>query len=446
MGLVYSINSSQNSVVAVHAQTEAQIRAAAAYQTLAAFLGTKDFDSVSDINSISKGSISVGSNSFPYSNSSINCPASANVSVTPNICFDIVAKSGDAAAIVRAIFESDRTVKSGTQSGSVFAGGLVVGGSASFTGDGQSTISVKDGIVTDTAGTEVDLIGIDVELYTPTDFVSADDLEPYANYVFTAASTVSGYSIKKQNLGGGASGSVENSMPGVVYDSAENKWTIDLAVADLPPGVLWFDGNLVIAPPARVRDIPSGQDLRYVNTFIAKGNLELAVATSSSLSYDFYAPAEFYNQPRPGEVESGEFSVEESVAYAEACGAAAIELPTQYCDTDTVLDPNVADGAAIANIVFFSGGELAVGSGNNATVALYGNLIASTGAGGTGMASGKFTGTGTIKVEGNIVVSGETDVTEMLGNIDISLSKAYGSGNVIPVPAYKITPIGYRYL
>lgn len=62
------------------------------------------------------------------------------------------------------------------------------------------------------------------------------------------------------------------------------------------------------------------------------------------------------------------------------------------------------------------------------------------------MASGKFTGTGTIKVEGNIVISGETDVTEMLGNIDISLSKTTGSGNVIPMPTYKIAPVGYRYL
>lgn len=444
MGLVYSINSSQSSVVAIHAQTEAQIRAAAAYQALAAFLSNKNFDSVSDINEISGGSISAVDNNAVYNNSSVDCPLSANSTVTPNICFDVVAESGDAAAIVRAIFKSTRGVKTGTQSGSVFAGGLVVGGSASFTGDNNSTIYVKDDIVTDTAGNEVTLTGIDVELYVPTDFVAAEDLLPFANYIFRADAAVAGlgYSIEKKNLGG----DVSVSTSGITYSAADNLWTIDLAVAVLPPGVLWFDGNLVISPPARTRDIPSGQDLRYVNSFIAKGSLELAVATSSSLVYDFYAPAEFYNQPRTGDVPVGEFSVSESDAYAEACGTNASQLPTQYCHNSGLYDPNIKEGAAVANIVFFSGGELSVGSGNNATVAVHGNLIASTGAGGTGMASGKFTGTGTIKVEGNIVISGETDVTEMLGNIDISLSKTTGSGNVIPMPTYKITPVGYRYL
>lgn len=451
MGLVYSINSSQSSVVAVHAQTEAQVRAAAAYQALAAFMSTKDFDSVSDINLIEKGEITAGSNSAAYTNSGSplspslpdTCPTSTDP-VTPNICFDIVAESGEAAAIARAIFKSTRSIKTGTQSGSVFAGGLVVGGSASFTGDNNSTIYVKDDIVTNTAGTEVVLNGINVELYVPTDFVSANDLMSFSNYIFKADPAVVGigYSIEKRNLGGDAS----ISTAGITYSAINNLWTIDLSVAVLPPGVLWFDGNVIIRPPARTRDIPVGQDLRYVNSFIAKGNLELAVATSSSLSYDFYAPAEFYNQPRPGEVPVGEFSVSELIAYSEACGTVASQLPTQYCHNSGLYDPNLKKEATVANIVFFAGGELSVGSGNNATVSVHGNLIASTGAGGTGMASGKFTGTGTIKVEGNIVISGETDVTEMLGNIDISLSKTTGSGNVIPMPTYKIAPVGYRYL
>lgn len=104
MGLVYSINSSQSSVVAVHAQTEAQVRAAAAYQALAAFMSTKDFDSVSDINLIERGEITAGSNSAAYTNSGSplspslpdTCPTSTDP-VTPNICFDIVAESGEAA-------------------------------------------------------------------------------------------------------------------------------------------------------------------------------------------------------------------------------------------------------------------------------------------------------------------------------------------------------------
>lgn len=267
--------------------------------------------------------------------------------------------------------------------------------------------------------------GIYVETYIPTSFVSADDLRPFANYIFER---IDGVIVCKRNNLPGITSEVpcDSAIAAVTYSNSKKALVVDPSHPSLPPGVLWFKGDVAIEPPS--------SNTITVNSFIATGSLSLDVAPSSKSIHQFYAPAEYYNQtPVPTD------------AYAKSCGAAAAARPTQYCDETKVLDPGTA-ARAIANIVFFAGEELAVGSGNNADVRIFGNLISSSGAGGTGKASGKFTGTGTIRIEGNIVVSGDVDATEMLGNIEIILSKSHGGGNVIPTPIEEVNATAFSYL
>lgn len=417
------IRSNQDNTVALHAQTQAQAKVTMGYAALEKFVEGK---TKAQINGLLKGSIApVSGTSSPITYvKSAACPDSGDPA-KPNYCFDLTANSGGATSIIRAIFSYSQTIGIATQTGSVFAGGLVVGGSAKFTGDDTATIQVKDGIVTDTAGKIVTLPGIQVETYVPTSFVSADDLRPFANYIFEI---VSGSIVcKRNNLPGITSETLcASAISAITYDSKNEKWIVNPADPSIPPGVFWFEGNLSVQPPK--------SDNTSVNSFIATESLSLDVDKSSKSVHQFYAPAEYYNKsPAPAD------------AYAKACGKTSAVRPTQYCDDVKVLDPGTA-ARAIANIVFFAGEELAIGSGNGADVRIFGNMISSSGAGGTGKASGKFTGTGTIKIEGNIVVSGNVDATEMLGNIDVSLSKSDSGGNVIPSPIEDVNAAAFSYL
>lgn len=417
------VRSNQSNTVALHAQTQAQAKVTMGYVALEKFVLGKTKAQMDGLLSGTIAPESLTESPITFVKSPA-CPTSVDPA-KPNYCFDITATSGGAVSVIRAIYSYSQIMGVGTLSGSVFAGGLTVGGSASFTGDSKSTIQVKDGIVTNTAGNIITLPGINVETYIPTSFVSAADLRPFANYIFER---IDGVIVCKRNNLPGITSEVpcDSAIGAVTYSNSKKALVVNPSHSSMPAGVLWFKGDVAIEPP--------NSNNISVNTFIATGSLSLDIAPSSSSIHQFYAPAEYYNRtPMPTD------------AYARSCGTTTAVRPTQYCDETKVLEPGTA-ARAIANIVFFAGEELAVGSGNNADVRIFGNMISSTGAGGTGKASGKFTGTGTIRIEGNIIVSGDVDATEMLGNIEVTLSKSDGGGNVVPSPIETVSATAFSYL
>ena len=77
-------------------------------------------------------------------------------------------------------------------------------------------------------------------------------------------------------------------------------------------------------------------------------------------------------------------------------------------------------------------------------MSLYGNIIGSGGAGGTGASSGKFTGNGTIDIKGNLSFTGE-GLTETNGTVNVKLNRGDSSGNVTPSKKV-MTLSGLRYM
>ena len=105
--------------------------------------------------------------------------------------------------------------------------------------------------------------------------------------------------------------------------------------------------------------------------------------------------------------------------------------------------------ATIANILFLSQSlELVAGKEkqHNIVVNYYGNLIANGASGGTGSPSGKFTGTGVLNIRGNVMVVGEADMTEMLGDFSMKLTNAQAAGNVVPFYKKVFSIGGIRYM
>ena len=126
--------------------------------------------------------------------------------------------------------------------------------------------------------------------------------------------------------------------------------------------------------------------------------------------------------------------------------------PLQYCQaagqlkSDTLM---AQSPATISNILFLSQSlELAAGKEkqHNIVVNYYGNLIANGTSGGTGSPSGKFTGTGVLNIRGNVMVVGEADMTEMLGDFSMKLTNAQAAGNVIPFYKKTFGIGGIRYM
>ena len=91
-------------------------------------------------------------------------------------------------------------------------------------------------------------------------------------------------------------------------------------------------------------------------------------------------------------------------------------------------------------------GGFSISADNQAVTNLYGNLIGTSGAGGTGRASAKFIGTGNVNVTGNMVVTGETELSEISGSVVIKLGNTKSGGNYIPIYKKVMTVGGIRYM
>jgi hypothetical protein len=418
------IRGGQSNTTTLHAQTQAQARAAMGYQALERFLVGK---TKAEVDSVASGAISGDGQAINYVKSSF-CPDSGSPDF-PNFCFDLTAVSGGSSAVIRAIYQYSQTIIQGALDGSVFAGGLVVGGSANFTGDGSSQLKVAGGQVTDTSGAVVTLPGISVVEYVSTPFITAEELRPYSNYIFyrTGSTTV----CAENNLNGSTAEVVVTCpVTGVSYDSGSSRWNV--TPESLSAGVYWFEGDIFILPSTKLTN--ASDSLIMVNSLVATGGLEFQVPNGAKGNYNSYAPAAYFDTTPVF-----------ADRYAKACGATVAKRPTQYCDASGVLEIN-SPQRAMANILYFSGAQMIIDAATNVNVNIKGNIIASAAVGGTGNASGKFTGAGNINVVGNIVVSGEADVSTMQGNIDVTLAGAAGSGNIIPIPVPAITPHGYGYL
>lgn len=448
IGYIASVKSLQSSAVTTHAQTQAQMQTMIGYQALSQFLQSSNMD-LAKISKTTTGTITPDSDTVgPVINyqKSANCPSG-----TGNYCFDIIGASGGAKAILRALFKVISSVSSSTTTGSVFAGGLVVGGNASFkaaTGQtvGISTGGTNAGIVTDTAGKTVDLSvgGINVTSFSGNiDIPSAIDMRPYANYIFTKDAGV--IRCYKNNLNsGGAPITTETliTCPSGVSLSG-NVWTFDSSVANLA-GTIWFDGNVILDLHATPAD--------FINSVITTGSVTTNLIDKKA-TFNSYAT----NHYLLINVDTANIKAR----LLKVCPAD--NYPTQYCQpynaTDRSLITSLAyfqtnkltyikntslHPASLSNILFSTDTGFAMDAANDTTVNFYGNLIGAKAAGGTGMASGKITGTGDINITGNIVVTGNF-ITEMQGNMDVVLGNSDSAGNSIPITVKSVTSASISY-
>ncbi|MHA3114936.1 hypothetical protein E0H86_03340 [Acinetobacter sp. ANC 4635] len=430
LGVFITLRGLQDSAITSHAQTQAEERSTIGVKALSNFLYSKTDTQISSITggtiTDKNGTLTGTANSTvaTYAKSA-TCPTGA----VTQYCFDVTASSGGASATIRTVYQKATTLSSTTLTGSVFAGGLVTAGSAKFTGNTSTnpiTLSVGgtySGQVCANIGctqfvdnSSLLANGLQIVAYTPTTFITADDLKPYSNYQFTA----SGATCNKLNLYSGTTAvstptSIScSSFSGISYNSSSASWTIDPSKT-LPVGVLWFDTDVVI-------NLKSGSTL--VNTIISKGSVSVTSPNSGTINN--YAPYYYYSTTNADHL-------------TRVCGTtAAANIPTQYCNSDGSFNTGFATFPGnIANILFLTNNQLSLDAANNAVLNYYGNIIASYGAGGTGSASGKFTGTGTINITGNLVIAGTTNTTQMTGNISIDLSNSTAaSSSVIPSYTY----------
>lgn len=432
VGIASTVKNSQDASVAALGQTHAQILSAAGYQALGKVLADSN-KSQSEIASIASGSIAITgvdpNSSISYIATPVAyCPVNPDPSKN-NFCFDITSQSKGSTSKVRAIYSSTESLAPSTLTGSVFAGGLTVGGSAKFTGDLANPVSVRvggEGFAIDTSGKKVDLSpgGIAVSKFDGGSFIGADQLRKYANYIF-------GYSNKivctKNNLGSLNAEAPCDSGDSIGVTYASNTWTID--PAKILPGVYWFSGNV---------NIETRSDIPLVNTIIATGSLNVTQPKNAKGDFKSFSPSFFYNQ-----IKSDNVNLTKNME--RICGKNTTQLPSQYCKTNSELKDLNSLEASVANILFFSGDALTLDSANNTNNFFYGNMIASSGRGGTGSASAKFTGSGNLNIIGNIINSGSTRTT-MTGNINIDLSHAFTGGNYVPGYKFVYSLQGIRYL
>ena len=126
IGYVTSVKTMQSSAVTTHAQTQAQMQTMVGYQALSEFLKSSNMD-VAKITATTTGTVTSTTGTVIHYKKSASCPTG-----TGNYCFDIIGESGGAKAILRALFKVTNSVSSSTATGSVFAGGLFVGGNPIF--------------------------------------------------------------------------------------------------------------------------------------------------------------------------------------------------------------------------------------------------------------------------------------------------------------------------
>lgn len=422
-GYMSSMRNLQSSATTAHAQTQAQMQAMIGYQALAEFLKNQP---LANIIKIQQGNIT-------KSGTTIHYEKAASCAVN-HYCFDVIGKSGGASAVLRANFEIIDQLSKTTATGSIFAGGLKVNSKDTISGDGV-TITVKDKKIVDNSGKTLNdqLTGITVEKYEPTSFIDSEVLKPYANYVFSKDK------CEKQNLlstGNNTPSAKERftctDFNGISFSGSE--WTVDTS-KNIPAGVLWFEEQVQV----KITSTP------LVSSIISKTGIESTIPNGNTKqSYYAYAPLPYK-------------LVNNNAVITKICGVSPA-IPSQYCNSDgTLKDAEELKEfpANIGNILFMTNGTVELDSGNLGgngnkedanSVDFFGNIIASKGAGGTGKASGKFVGTGIIKIQGNIMITGETDVTEMNGNIKLKLLGADDASSALPGYIKSFTTGTIRYM
>lgn len=309
-------------------------------------------------------------------------------------------------------------------------------------GQGNGIVS-GNGSNSYTAEDFFDQTGFTVQAYQPTTFLTAEEVRPYANYIFYADGTCAKNNLYSVNTAGTAAtitaettpamtitiGSTSvacNSIPGITTSGSGSSkaWTIDAGNSLLPVGVLWFQGTVTI-------ELTDTRDL--VNTIIATGIINVSSENGGSTN-KAYAP-NHYNL---------EAETNLNTKKARICGSSSTGIPTQYCDTTGTLKALDTELAKIANILFLSNSDINFKVKNKKTMSLYGNIMGSGGAGGTGFSSGKFTGTGEVNVKGNLSFTG-TGITATNGNVNVTLNSGNSSGNVTPSKKVMILS-SFRYM
>ena len=424
VGYMSSMRNLQSSATTAHAQTQAQMQAMIGYQALGEFLKAQ---SLTDIAKIEKGTISGGVTPIKFKK--VTCGAN-------QYCFDITGASGGATSILRSQFIIIDELESKSQTGSVFAGGLRVNKLEDLSAAGV-TLEVSGGIINKNDNKTYDATalsnaGINVVPYTPKSFIKPEDLRKDANYIFT--------------LENGSTKCMRNNF----YDATENKEIKTATVITCPlavtreggywvvngnsdiTGVLWFDGD-VLVKLSKTKD--------FINTIISTQKIKTELLDeSTNANYNAFAPHHYY------------ITATEEQKVERAKKVCPVNYPLQYCQaagelkSDTLM---AQSPATIANVLFLSQSlELAAGKEkqHNIVVNYYGNLIANGASGGTGSPSGKFTGTGVLNIRGNVMVVGEADMTEMLGDFSMKLTNAQAAGNVIPFYKKVFSVGGIRYM
>lgn len=455
VGYMSSMRSLQSSATTTHAQTQAQMQAMIGYQALTKYLKKQ---LLTNIDKITTGSVSSGTSLITFKR--ISCG-------TNLYCFDITGQSGGASAILRAQYAITNELSTEQLKGSIFEGGLKVNKLDNLTAS-DVTLEIGGGKIVDmgnnaTPYTEDQLkqAGIKVIPYTQRDFISPAEARKYANYIFYREGSVS-YCKKNNYFNSNTNTRVttESSAElasvcatGVSWDT--DKWIINSSL-NLPAGVLWFDNNVEVRIHNSAVVIEENQrgvkvDVRtdnpnniLVNSIISKNHINSTIVELNgsyvNTFFEAYAPHHY--------VLSATSDTERTARLKKICPA---NYPIQYCESEGVLK-STADmekmPASISNILYLaqtlqlSGGK----DQKNIHVNYYGNLMANSTAGGTGGSSGKLVGTGTVKIEGNLMVVGGTDMTEMTGDFKLNLSKADDPGNFVPVYKKTFAVGGIRYM
>ena len=449
-GYMSSMRNLQSSATTAHAQTQAQMKAMMGYQALSDFLLNQP---QGYLDRITTGEIRNGgtvTSSYVKSNT---CPVSTNPDEV-HYCFDITGQSGGASAIVRAIYAYQKQIQQSTVAGTIFAGGLVVGGNATFVGETGENVTIfvggeNAGKVVDTSGAVVTLDRITVQAYTnPIEVADAMTLKGYANYLFTRnnAGVMECFQNNLHTTGTTTiTTPVKITCPSGVTLNNKAEWTFNSATANLA-GIVWFDNNLIVELNKEPNDM--------VNTILTTGSLTTDLGKGNTAgTYNAYAPLHYLLTADDSNIKT---------RLNKVCPAE--NYPTQYCQPYDATQRNLISNVAyfrdnkdkslkntnlfpanLSNILFLTDTEFAIDAENNTVLNLYGNIVGTKGAGGTGKASGKITGTGDINVKGNLVVTGDLK-TEVQGNMTVTLGRSNTNGNNIPILIYSTKSKTIRYM
>ncbi|WP_168414950.1 hypothetical protein [Acinetobacter indicus] len=467
VGYMSTMRNLQSSATTTHAQTQAQMQAMIGYHAFSKYLNqlSKEDNGLRLIDQLCNGEIE---ESNPETQIKFERVGACNNPVLKDqYKFDIIGKSGGASAILRANYNITSELSKEQFKGSVFEGGLQVNKLESLIADGV-TLEVGGGTISEMGGSgktysEAELIaaGIKVVPYQQRDFISPEEARKYANYIFYSQGGVN-YCKRNNYYDANTSKKITSETDAEAVSScaqgiskSTDKWIVNSSL-ELPVGVLWFDGDVEVQihnSEVVVEENNSGTKTNVttnnpknilVNTIISTKHINSTIIELNgnyvATYYKAYAPHHY--------VLNAASEADKTERLKKICPT---NYPTQYCESAGVLK-SFAEmekmPASISNLLYLSR-TLQLSGGKdqkNVHVNYYGNLIANSTAAGTGSSSGKLVGTGTVRIEGNLMVVGGTDMTEMTGDFKLNLSKADDPGNFVPVHKKIFTVGGMRYM